>query len=278
MAVYAIGDLQGCLEPLQRLLDRVRFDPASDRLWFCGDLVNRGPDSLDALRFVRGLGEAALSVLGNHDLHLLALAWDPARSPRDKDTLDAVLSAPDRHELLEWLRNRPLMHHDAPLGWTIVHAGLPPQWGLAEAEAGAAELEEVLSGPAFAGFLSQMYGNLPDRWSPELQGAGRLRYIVNAFTRLRYCRADGSLDFEEKGPPERAPPGLVPWFRVRGRRSRSLRLVFGHWSSLGYIAESGVWGLDTGCVWGGRLTALRLDEVPERIDVDCRQGRLAGRA
>ena len=278
MAVYAIGDLQGCLEPLKRLLDRLRFDPASDRLWFCGDLVNRGPDSLDALRFVRGLGETALTVLGNHDLHLLALAWDPARSPRGKDTLHGVLAAPDREELLEWLRRRPLLHHDATLGWTLVHAGLPPQWGLAEAQAAAAELQGVLGGPGFGGFLGRMYGDGPDRWSPGLQGAGRLRFIVNAFTRMRYCRADGSLDLEEKGPPERAPPGLVPWFRLPGRRSRSLKLVFGHWSSLGYVAESGVWGLDTGCVWGGRLTALRLDDPPERIDVDCGAGLVAGPA
>lgn len=278
MAVYAIGDLQGCLAPLKRLLDRLRFDPASDRLWFCGDLVNRGPDSLDALRFVRGLGETALTVLGNHDLHLLALAWDPARSPRGKDTLDGVLAAPDREELLEWLRRRPLVHHDATLGWTLVHAGLPPQWGLAEAQATAAELQGVLGGPGFAAFLGRMYGDGPDRWSPDLQGAGRLRYIVNAFTRMRYCRADGSLDLEEKGPPEQAPAGLVPWFRVPGRRSRSLKLVFGHWSSLGYVAESGVWGLDTGCVWGGRLTALRLDDPPERIDVDCGAGLVAGPA
>jgi bis(5'-nucleosyl)-tetraphosphatase (symmetrical) len=278
MAVYTIGDLQGCLEPLKRLLDRLRFDPTSDRLWFCGDLVNRGPDSLDALRFVRGLGETALTVLGNHDLHLLALAWDPARSPRSKDTLDGVLAAPDREELLEWLRRRPLLHHDATLGWTLVHAGLPPQWGLAEAQATAAELQGVLGGPGFAAFLGRMYGDGPDRWSPGLKGAGRLRYIVNAFTRMRYCRADGSLDLEEKGPPERAPPALVPWFRVPGRRSRSLKLVFGHWSSLGYVAESGVWGLDTGCVWGGRLTALRLDDPPERIDVDCGAGLVAGPA
>ncbi len=269
MAAYAIGDLQGCLDPLRRLLDRLDFDPARDQVWFCGDLVNRGPSSLETLRFVRGLGDSAVSVLGNHDLHLLAVAYDPARSPRGRDTLEPILDAPDRDDLLEWLRRRPLLHHDDVLGYTMVHAGLAPQWTLADARSAARELEAVLAGPAFIGFLRNMYGDRPDRWSPELTGMDRLRFIVNCFTRLRYCRADGRLDLDEKGPPDKASPELSPWFRVPGRRSRGLRIVFGHWSTLGEIDDDGVFALDTGCVWGGRLTALRLDGAPAREYVAC---------
>lgn len=272
MAVYAVGDLQGCLEPLQRLLDDLRFDPARDRLWCCGDLVNRGPRSLETLRFMSGLGEAAVSVLGNHDLHLLAVAYDPVRPPRSKDTLEDLLAAPDREELLTWLRCRPLLHHDEGLGYTMVHAGLPPAWDLADAVAAARELEAVLAGDGFAGFLREMYGDQPDRWSPELTGIGRLRFIVNCFTRLRYCRADGRIDLDEKGPPDQAPAELRPWFRIPERRSKSLRIVFGHWSTLGEIDDPGVFPLDTGCVWGGRLTALRLDGPPVRTCVECGPG------
>jgi len=272
MAVYAVGDLQGCIDPLRRLLDDVAFDPAQDHLWFCGDLVNRGPASLETLRFVRDLGDRAVTVLGNHDLHLIAIAYDPHRSAKSKDTLRDVLDAPDREELLEWLRRRPLLHHDAGLGYTMVHAGLPPEWDLEDATSASAELEAVLAGPDFIRFLREMYGDRPDRWSPGLQGMDRLRYIVNCFTRLRYCRADGRLELDEKGPPERAAPGLVPWFRFPGRRSRDLRIVFGHWSTLGVVSDENVFALDTGCVWGGRLTALRLDGPPRLSCVECGPG------
>ena len=272
MAVYAIGDLQGCIDPLRRLLDDLEFDPANDRLWFCGDLVNRGPASLETLRFVRGLGDRAVTVLGNHDLHLVAVAYDPHRPVKSRDTLRDILSAPDREELLEWLRRQPLLHHDPGLGYTMVHAGRPPEWALEEARAASAELEAVLAGPDFIGFLREMYGDRPDRWSADLEGMDRLRFIVNCFTRMRYCRADGRLDLAEKGPPDRPAKGLVPWFRVPGRRSRDLKIVFGHWSTLGPVPDENVFALDTGCVWGGRLTALRLDGPPRGTCVECGPG------
>lgn len=271
MAVYAIGDLQGCLDPLKRLLDRIGFDPGRDRLWFTGDLVNRGPQSLQALRFVRALGEHAVAVLGNHDLHLLATAFADSRPRKRRDTLEDILQAPDRDELLEWLRRRPLLHHEAELAFTLVHAGLPPQWDLPAASAAAAELEAVLGGDEYIDFLKVMYGNQPDLWSPELTGVDRLRFIVNAFTRMRYVRADGSLDLHNKGPVERAAPGLMPWFRFPGRRSAGLRIVFGHWSLLGGASQDGAFSVDTGCVYGGMLTALRLDDLSSAC-VDCSPG------
>src|SRR6056297_750157 len=276
MTVYAIGDLQGCLDPLQRLLERIAFDPASDRLWFCGDLVNRGPASLATLRFVHALGDTAVSVLGNHDLHLLATAWANNRPQKSRDTLHEILEAPDRLELLEWLRRRPLLHHDAAIGFTMVHAGIPPQWDLDEACSAARELEAALGGDSFIGVLRQMYGERPDRWSPDLEGIDRLRFIVNAFTRMRYVRADGSLEFDHKGPERPGDESLMPWFRFPGRRSAGQRIVFGHWSTLGEMTHEGVFSLDTGCVWGGRLTALRLDDRT-RHSVECGQG-LAPRA
>jgi bis(5'-nucleosyl)-tetraphosphatase (symmetrical) len=268
MAVYAIGDLQGCLDPLQRLLDRIGFDPASDRLWFTGDIVNRGPASLATLRFVRSLGNHAVMVLGNHDLHLLASAYADSRPRKRRDTLQEVLDAPDREELVDWLRRRPVLHHDPDIGFTLVHAGLPPQWDLADARAAAAELEAVLSGDRCVDFLRHMYGNKPARWDPTLEGIDRLRYIVNALTRLRYLRADGSLEFDSKGPTERSREELIPWFRFPGRRSAGLSMVFGHWSMLGEIAYDGAFSVDTGCVYGGRLTALRLDDAV-RTSVEC---------
>lgn len=271
MAVYAIGDLQGCLDPLRRLLDRINFDPAEDRLWFTGDLVNRGPASLETLRFIRGLGSLATCVLGNHDLHLLATAYAESRPRKKRDTLDPILEAPDRAELLEWLRRRPVLNYDPGTGFTLVHAGLPPQWDFGDACTAAAELEATLSGDRFVDFLRQMYGNKPDRWSPDLEGVDRLRYIVNAFTRLRYLRPDGSLEFDNKGPVNRAGERLIPWFRFPGRRSAGLRLVFGHWSTLGEIAHEGAHSLDMGCVWGGRLAALRLDDL-QRSCVECGPG------
>lgn len=272
MAVYAIGDVQGCYASLQRLLERLRFDPGRDTLWFAGDLINRGPQSLPVLRLVRSLGERALTVLGNHDLTLLAVAAG-VRQPKHSDTFQAILKAPDREELLHWLRCQPLLHHDAVLGFTLVHAGLAPQWDLLQAQNCAAELEAVLRGPAYRDFIFQMFGSEPRRWRDELQGVERWRFIVNCFTRLRYCHADGALNFSEKGPPGSQAAGLWPWFQVPGRRNAGLNIVFGHWASLGYYRAPGIYALDSGCVWGGRLTAIRLDAPEQVYWVGCEEQR-----
>jgi bis(5'-nucleosyl)-tetraphosphatase (symmetrical) len=258
MAVFAVGDLQGCFDELKQLLDRIHFDAAEDSLWFTGDLVNRGPQSLEALRYVKALGSHAVCVLGNHDLHLLAVAAGVARS-KSGDTLDEVLTAPDRDELLHWLRQLPLMHHDRALGYTLIHAGLPPQWDLTLAQAAANELETVLRSAEYPEFFRHMYGNEPRRWSPELEGLERLRFIVNCFTRMRYCSPEGDLDLKAKGAPGSQPAGFLPWFEIPWRLSRELHILFGHWSTVGEIQGQNVHALDTGCVWGGRLTALRLD-------------------
>lgn len=268
MAVWAIGDLQGCLAPLESLLAKIRFDPDTDRLWCVGDLVNRGPESLACLRRIRELGDAAVMVLGNHDLHLLAVACGVDRR-KHADTLDDILDAPDRDALLDWLAHRPLLHRDRRLEWTLVHAGLPPGWDLDLAERLAGEVETALQSDPSA-FFREMYGDRPERWDPDLEGPERLRFIVNALTRLRFVRSDGSLDLAAKGPPAEAPPGTLPWFEYPTRRSRGERIVFGHWSTLGYHRGEGVLSLDTGCVWGGALTAARLDgEEPEAVHVPC---------
>jgi bis(5'-nucleosyl)-tetraphosphatase (symmetrical) len=258
MAVYAIGDIQGCYQSLQRLLDRLNFDPAADRLWLVGDLVNRGPQSVEVLRLIYGLGERAITVLGNHDLTLLAVAAGQMKSKR-KDTFHSILAAPDSHDLLDWLRWRPLLHHDAELGFTRIHAGLPPQWDLPLAQCCAAELESVLRGPDGTAFLGRMLGSEPNRWRNDLTGYDRWRFIVNALTRMRFCTPDGALSLAENGPPGSQEPGLLPWFAVPGRRSADLKLVFGHWAALGYYRAPGIYALDSGCVWGHRLTAIRLD-------------------
>lgn len=258
MAVFAIGDVQGCYDDLMRLLERIHFDEHDDQLWFAGDLVNRGPDSLGVLRFVRRLGTRAISVLGNHDLHLLAVAAGTAKL-RDSDTLDAILDATDRDEHLDWLRHRPMLHHDKGLGYTLVHAGLPPQWDLRQTQACAQELESALRAPEHADFFRHMYGDEPRRWRADLKGIERLRFIVNCLTRLRYCSAAGDLELKHKGAPGSQPEGCLPWFEVPGRASAGLHLLFGHWSTVGEVRRHNVYPLDTGCVWGGRLTALRLD-------------------
>ena len=258
MAVYALGDIQGCYEPLQRLLDLLNFDPAADRLWLVGDLVNRGPQSVDVLRLLRELGEQAITVLGNHDLTLLAVAAGQVK-PKRKDTFHTVLDAPDAAELLGWLRQQPLLHHDEPLGFTLVHAGLPPQWDLPLAQRCAAELETVLRGPDASDFLGRMFGVEPRRWRSSLTGYDRLRFIVNALTRIRFCTADGDLSLAENGPPGSQGKNLLPWFAVPGRRNANLNILFGHWAALGYYRAPGIYALDSGCVWGNRLTAIRLD-------------------
>ncbi len=268
MPVYAVGDVQGCCRELERLLDRLRFDPARDRLWLTGDLVNRGPRSVDVLRLVRSLGGAATAVLGNHDLTLLAAQFGYVRY-RPRDSYADVLEAPDRDDLLEWLRQLPVAHYDPDLGYLMVHAGVPPQWDLAQILSCARELEEVLRSEDLQSFMGVMYGNAPLRWSSALAGADRLRFITNCFTRIRYCNADGTLNFADKGPPGTQAEGSFPWFRVPGRKSRSLRFVVGHWASLGVHREAGVQALDSGCAWGKRLTAIRLDVDEDPVSVPC---------
>lgn len=270
MATYAIGDIQGCDEELGRLLDELKFEPSSDRLWLVGDLVNRGPSSLAVLRRIKALGDAAVVVLGNHDLHLLALAYSPHERFKAKDTLHEVLQAPDRDELLAWLRCRPMLHHDPVLGYTMIHAGLPPQWDLDTAQRCARELEAALRDDhRCTELFANMYGDQPNRWSESLAGFERLRFITNALTRLRFCRPDGTLELKHKGTIEQAPADVVPWFRAPNRRSRDLRIVCGHWSALGFHDEAGVLSIDTGCVWGQQLCAVRLDAPAKPWFVPC---------
>lgn len=270
MATYAIGDIQGCYDELRQLLDKADFDPTKDKLWCVGDLVNRGPDSLAVLRWIKALGEQAIVVLGNHDLHLLAVALAGAPVSK-KDTLDAILEAADRDELLHWLRHRPLLHHSEKKGFTLVHAGLPPQWDLAQAQHCAREVESMLQGPDHVELLRQMYGNEPVRWSEELTGMERLRFITNCLTRLRWCGADGQLLLKEKGGLEQPAAGALPWFRVPGRQTSEDRILFGHWSTIGFLAENNCWALDSGCVWGGRMSALRVRRKKPMtlIELDC---------
>jgi bis(5'-nucleosyl)-tetraphosphatase (symmetrical) len=275
MAVYAIGDVQGCFDELQALLDKLAFNPQNDCLWFAGDLVNRGPMSLETLRFIKGLGDSAISVLGNHDLHLLAAAYGyPLKN--DDHTLDAVLDAPDRDELIDWLRQQPLLHHDAELGFTLVHAGLPPQWDLSLAQQCATEVERQLRGDGIADLLTNMYGNKPKQWADNLDGYNRLRFIINCFTRLRFCDLDGRLNLKSKGPPGSQPEGFYPWYEIPDRASKGLNITFGHWSTLRDYGQPGIYPIDSACLWGGELTALRIDTEPERINQPCKGQQTPG--
>ncbi len=264
MADYAIGDVQGCFEELQLLLEKIAFNPSQDRLYFVGDIVNRGPKSLETLRFIKNLGDSAVTVLGNHDLHLLSVASGASKTKR-RDTFGDILGAPDRDELLDWLRTRPLLHSDDK--FYLIHAGLPPQWDMDTAARCAKEVEAVLRKENGGGFFSHMYGDLPDQWSENLEGWPRIRFITNCFTRLRYCDRHGVLDMKEKGGLGSQAGHLLPWFRVQGRRSKGATLIFGHWSTLGYHVENDCYCLDTGCLWGKDLTALRLDGNYERFSV-----------
>ncbi|HEY0953779.1 MAG TPA: symmetrical bis(5'-nucleosyl)-tetraphosphatase [Roseateles sp.] len=272
---YLIGDVQGCCDALQRLLLRLDFSPSRDRLWLLGDLINRGPASLATLRTLIGLGDAATCLLGNHDLHLLA-AHHGVRRPHGGDTLDDILSAPDRAALMDWLRHQRMAVFEA--GWLMVHAGVVPQWTRDDVLALAAEVEAVLRGPDVPDFLQAMYGNEPSRWSAELRGNDRLRFTVNALTRLRFCAADGEMDFKTKDGAGAAPAGFMPWFDVPGRRTADTPVAFGHWSTLGLVNRPGLLALDTGCVWGGRLSAARvLDGAAlEIIQIDCEQAQRPG--
>jgi len=274
MATYAIGDSQGCVQALQRLLDEIRFDASRDRLWLVGDLVNRGPDSLATLRFVMALGDCAVVVLGNHDLHLLTVAEGLEKLRRD-DTLEEVLAAPDREELLAWLRHRPLMHYEGE--FAMVHAGLLPPWSISRALELAAEVETALRSESYRSFLAKMYGNRPARWTEALTGYDRLRVVVNAMTRLRLCTADGTMEFDHKGQLKSLPEGYVPWFEAPNRRSQDTPIICGHWSALGLLARDNLVALDTGCLWGRRLTALRLEDR-KIFQISCRGLASAGPA
>lgn len=264
MAVYAIGDLQGCFKEFRALLAQLQFDPEIDRVWLTGDLVNRGPDSLEVLRKVKNLGEAATYVLGNHDLHLLGRAAG-VRTPSNRDSLDQVLGASDCDLLMDWLRQQPLLHHDEALGWTMVHAGLAPQWDLKTALACAREVENGLRGNDYPRFLASLFGNGADTWDPGLTAADRCRFTVNCLTRLRYCHSDGRLALGHSGAPGTQPEGQVPWFEVPDRRHAGTRVIFGHWSTLGPVAEPELLALDGGCVWGGCLAAARIDTARPRL-------------
>ena len=282
MSHYCIGDLQGCNAPLQRLLQKIAFSPSRDTLYLLGDLVNRGPDSLAVLRCLSGLGNAVQCLLGNHDLHLLAM-WQGVRKPGRRDNAQAVLGASDSRSLLEWLRHQHMAIHAQ--GWLMVHAGVLPQWNAAQTLALASEVQCALRGPGLKDFLSDMYGNLPAAWHDGLQGADRLRVIVNALTRLRFCTPEGLMEFGTTGNPMTAPPGYIPWFEAPARATRGTLVAFGHWSTLGssHMAAShagllaNTLPLDTGCVWGGGLTAARLNAGQatfELISVACDQAQV----
>ena len=275
MALYCIGDVQGCDAALGRLLAQLDFSPSRDTLYLLGDLVNRGPDSAAVLRRLMALGDAARCLLGNHDLSLLAVAHG-VRAPHRNDTLDSVLLAPDREALLHWLRHQRLALQAH--GVLMVHAGVLPSWTVAQTLALAAEVEAVLRGPQPGAFLAQMYGNQPDRWDDTLAGADRLRVIVNALTRLRFCTPDGAMDLKTSGGLASQPPGHVPWFDVPGRRTADHTVAFGHWSTLGLLLRPNLLSLDTGCVWGGCLSAVRLgaDGQRELIQEACEQAQKPG--
>ena len=272
--ILLIGDVQGCDDALQRLLSTAGFSPSRDRLVMLGDLVNRGPSSLAVLRRLRALGASATCLLGNHDLHLLAVAHG-VRSLHAGDTFSDVLDAPDREAWLDWLRQRPLAHMAA--GWLCVHAGVLPQWTCADALTLAAEVQPQLGGPAVQAFLLGMYGNEPARWSSSLAGADRWRLVINSLTRLRWCSDDGTMDFKLKESAAQAAPGLRPWFELPGRLTAGQPIAFGHWSTLGLVNQPGLLAIDTGCVWGGALTAVRVDGGRrEVLQVSCSQAQRPG--
>ena len=267
MTRYAIGDVQGCYEELRTLLAKLQFSADRDQLWFVGDLVNRGPQSAEVLRYVRSLGDNAVVVLGNHDLHLLAVAHG-CRKRKKSDTLEEVLDGKDRESLLEWLISRPLVHFDEPRRDLMVHAGLLPQWYAQTAVTLGREVEAALRANPI-GVFKYMYGDEPDRWSNDLEGTDRLRFAINVLTRLRVCTTDGIVDLKMKGKPEESGGTFQPWFDIQHRLSRDVRVIFGHWSALGLVLKPGIVGLDTGCVWGGALTAFDLDAERPPISLPC---------
>lgn len=265
MAIYAIGDLQGCYDPFRRLLDSIEFDPAADRLWLAGDLVNRGPKSLKTIRYVKSLGDAAVTVLGNHDLHLLALSQGVVRFGKRFESLTRLLDAPDLDEIVDWLRRRPLAYYSTEYDTLLVHAGTHPRWTIKKTLARAAEIEKELRGEDFAALLGKMYGNSPAVWSGGLGGYKRLRFIINCLTRMRMLTPDLHLNMAHTGAPWRARRGLKPWFDVDRAAWDGTRIAFGHWSQLGLIVLPDLLSLDTGCVWGRQLTAIRIDTRIPRV-------------
>ena len=271
MAIFAIGDVQGCYDELARLVDKIKFDPAQDELWFVGDLVNRGPKSLKTLRFVKSLGKSAKVVLGNHDLHLLAAneveEWRAFLCP----SLQKIFKVNDSEELLDWLRHRRLAIYRPKMNTLLVHAGVYWDWDPLQTIKLAKEVETTLRGKKHGKFFEKMYGDHPDDWSPTLSGMARLRFITNCLTRVRFCRRDGSLDFFQKGPPGSQHKSLVPWFDLKGRASKSVRIVCGHWSSMGLVTEPNLLMIDTGCVWGQKLTAVRLDGPLRVVSVSAKR-------
>ena len=269
MATYAIGDIQGCYDSLRRLLDLCAFDPAADRLWLVGDLVNRGPKSLETLRLIKSLGPAALTVLGNHDLYLMMVAEGGAKFRAKDDTLQPIFDAPDCAELIHWLRQQPLCHTEGE--YCLVHAGLLPQWTAARARELSCEVETVMQGPDYREFILNLWGSEPAGWSDDLTGWSRLRVIVNAMTRMRFCTPKGVMEFKAKGKLNNTPAGHLPWFDAPKRKSANAVLVTGHWSALGLKITPNLLALDSGCLWGGHLTALRLED--RRVfQVDCSVG------
>ena len=272
--ILLVGDIQGCDEALGRLLDQAGFSPSRDRVVVLGDLVNRGPRSLAVLQRLVALGDSATCLLGNHDLHLLAAAWG-VRAPHRDDTLGEILDSPQRETWIDWVRHRPMACEAA--GWLCVHAGVPPQWSAADTLACAGEIEDALRGPQIVDFLRTMYGNEPHHWDAVRTPDERRRFIVNALTRLRFCTARGELDLKTKDGAGAAPPGYLPWFDVPGRRTSGVPMAFGHWSTLGLLVRADLLALDTGCVWGGRLSAARVDGGRREIlQVDCPQARRPG--
>ena len=276
MAVYIIGDVQGCYCELQHVLDAICIDPQHDRVWFVGDIVNRGPESLHTLRFIRELGNRAVCVLGNHDLHLLAVYYVGARM-KNNDTLKQVLNADDCGELMEWLRFRPLIHFDIGLNFALVHAGIYPGWSIQQSCSRAAEVQEALRGEKIMAFLRDMYGNHPNHWSDDLQGMDRLRFIVNVFTRMRYLNPQGELDLEVKGAPQKMKSAsVIPWFEFKQSAIKHNRVAFGHWSTLPTNQYGSCFALDSGCLWGGRLTVLRIDKrTPRWFSLSCENAALS---
>jgi bis(5'-nucleosyl)-tetraphosphatase (symmetrical) len=270
MSVYVIGDVQGCYTELRRLLDKIHFDQSCDQLWFCGDLVNRGPESLQTLLFVRSLGDAAISVLGNHDLHLLAIYYTQKKI-RKSDSLTEILRSPDCDELMQWLRSRSLVHYDKNLRFLMVHAGVYTDWDLDQTLGYAREVEQLLQGEGSQAFLKRMYGDRPDRWSKDLTEIDRWRCIINIFTRMRFVTTDGRLDYNAKASPgEHVDQQLTPWFDMNRRLDQSIRIAFGHWSTLGVGAYGQNYAVDGGCVWGGKFIALRIDSSqPEWFSINC---------
>ncbi len=265
MSTYAIGDLQGCYNEFQALLEKINFDRHTDRLWLLGDLVNRGPDNLGIVRQLRELGDAAVCILGNHDLHFLAVATGQHKTMR-ADTLEDLLAAPELDDLIEWMRHLPLLYRDTDLGFTMVHAGLPPCWDVDTCFARAAEVEQTLQGDDYTTFLTSMYGNFPSSWDNRLEGMDRLRLITNYFTRLRYCKADGTLELQHK--TDIAPDGFAPWFEHLQPHHACTKILFGHWAAImGQCSAPDCFALDTGCVWGRSLTAMRLEDC-QRYTVD----------